>query len=54
MAIDESNFEFGDNSSDNLIVIQNMILKEAKKVDIDNVEKQMIEVKTQFNKLFKN
>ena len=30
------------------------ILKEAKKVDIDNVEKQMIEVKTQFNKLFKN
>ena len=30
------------------------ILKEAKKVDIDDVEKQMIDVKTQFNKLFKN
>lgn len=29
------------------------ILKDVKKVDVDDVEKQMIEVKTKFNKLFK-
>jgi hypothetical protein len=29
------------------------ILKEVNKVDVDDVEKQMTEVKTQFDKLFK-
>jgi hypothetical protein len=31
----------------------NKILKDVKKVDVDDVEKQMTEVKTQFDKLFK-